>query len=91
MATCIIWTREFAAWEKLRFHGIRGREIYMEIEENEPRKRPTFEIGMDLSNYSVDELSELTTSLQEEIVRISQILEQKKNSLDAANSIFKTN
>lgn len=62
----------------------------MEIEENEPRKRPTFEIGMDLSNYSVEELTLLVTTLQEEIVRISEIKEQKKSSLDTANSLFKS-
>ncbi|MGI9378542.1 MAG: DUF1192 domain-containing protein [Methyloligellaceae bacterium] len=62
----------------------------MEIEENEPRKRPAFEIGMDLSNYSVEELTLLVTTLQEEIVRISEIKEQKKSSLDTANSLFKS-
>ncbi len=62
----------------------------MEIEENEPRKRPTFEIGMDLSNYSVEELTLLVTTLQEEIMRISEIKEQKKSSLDTANSLFKS-
>ena len=62
----------------------------MDLEENEPRKQSKFEIGMDLSNYSVDELSKLIEILNEEIVRISATLDEKKSSLDAANSIFKS-
>ena len=62
----------------------------MDNEDLEPRKKKIYEAGMDLSNYSVEELGDLIQLLRSEIDRISQELEKKKTSLDAAESIFKS-
>ena len=62
----------------------------MDFDDLEPRKKQIFEVGMDLSNHSVEELSHLIQNLKSEIIRISHELEKKKSSADSANSIFKT-
>lgn len=62
----------------------------MDIEELEPRKRKTFEIGEDLSARSVEELKELAQSLREEIDRIEKALESKQSSRQAADAFFKS-
>ena len=61
----------------------------MDFDDLDPRKKQIFEVGMDLSNHSVEELSHLIQSLKSEIVRICHELERKKSSADAASSIFK--
>lgn len=62
----------------------------MDLEELEPRKRKDFEIGGDLSGFSVEELKELVAVLQNEIARIEAELAEKQSSRDAADSIFKS-
>jgi uncharacterized small protein (DUF1192 family) len=62
----------------------------MDIEELEPRKRKTFEIGEDLSARSVEELQELAQSLRDEIYRIEKVLESKQSSRQAADEFFKS-
>jgi uncharacterized small protein (DUF1192 family) len=61
----------------------------MDMEELEPRKKPTFEIGCDLSDHSVEELKELAEALGEEISRIKVEIASKVTSRDAADSVFK--
>ncbi len=62
----------------------------MDIDDLEPRKKKSYEVGMDLSNHSVEELTQLIQTLKSEIDRISQELERKKTTFDAAKSIFKS-
>lgn len=61
----------------------------MDLEELEPRKRKDFEIGGDLSGFSVEELQELVATLRGEIARIEEELAEKQSSREAADSIFK--
>jgi uncharacterized small protein (DUF1192 family) len=61
----------------------------MDLEELEPRKRKDFEIGDDLSGFSLEELQELVAMLKNEIARIEAELEAKQSSREAADSIFK--
>jgi len=62
----------------------------VDIDDLEPRKKKSYEVGMDLSNHSVEELTQLIQTLKSEIDRISQELERKKTTFDAAKSIFKS-
>ncbi len=61
----------------------------MDMEELEPRKKKAFEIGCDLSNHSIEELSELAEALDGEISRIKGEIASKESSRDAADSVFK--
>lgn len=61
----------------------------MDIEDLEPRKKKSFEIGCDLSNHSIDELKELIETLGGEISRIEEAVRSKESSRDAADSVFK--
>lgn len=56
-----------------------------------PRSRSAeHEIGQELSNLSLFELEERVTILQREIVRIQQVIEQKKQTQAAADAFFKS-
>jgi len=68
---------------------VKRRQI-VDIDDLEPRKKKSYEVGMDLSNHSVEELTQLIQTLKSEIDRISQELERKKTTFDAAKSIFKS-
>lgn len=59
-------------------------------DEPPPKKRPAYEIGADLSTFSVQELEECLIQLAAERERIEAIIKAKKASQDAAHSIFKT-
>ena len=61
----------------------------MDIEELEPKKKKDFEIGCDLSNHSIDELTELVETLGNEIARLKDEIRAKESSRDAADSVFK--
>ena len=61
----------------------------MDLEELEPRKLKAFEIGCDLSNYSIEELKELAETLANEISRIEVEIAAKESSRNAADSVFK--
>ncbi len=61
----------------------------MDIEDLEPRKKPNFEIGCDLSTHSIEELKELIETLGEEIERIGKAVQSKESSRDAADKVFK--
>ena len=62
----------------------------MDIEELEPRKKKGFEIGCDLSNHSIAELSELVATLSDEISRLKDEIRAKESSRDSADSVFKS-
>lgn len=61
----------------------------MDMEELEPRKKPAFEIGSDLSTLSVGELTGLIATLKGEIARIEEAIGAKQSSRAAADSVFK--
>lgn len=61
----------------------------MYFEDEEPKKSVNFTIGEDLSKFSVDELSELIRTLEEEKARVQAEMDRKKKSLAGAESIFK--
>jgi len=54
-----------------------------------PAKKPNYELGADLSRYSVDELSEYISVLEAERGRVEAALQAKKASMHAADSVFK--
>jgi uncharacterized small protein (DUF1192 family) len=54
-----------------------------------PKKKPAFELGADLSKYSVDELTEYLGALEAERRRVEALLGSKRASRDAADSVFK--
>lgn len=53
------------------------------------KKRQTYEIGAELSAYSIEELEECLMQLTAERERIEAIINAKKLSQDAAQSVFK--
>lgn len=56
-----------------------------------PRKKPDrFELGADLTRFSIEELEKIVTDLEGEISRIGQAIERKKSDLSAADNIFKS-
>jgi len=61
----------------------------MDSEEGQPRKSADYEIGSDLSTFSVSELKELVEALKDEIARIEKVAGVKETSRMAADSVFK--
>jgi uncharacterized small protein (DUF1192 family) len=61
----------------------------MDLEELEPKKKKSHEIGADLTKLSVGELEALIATLKEEIARVEQVLSAKRSSLNAAEAAFK--
>jgi uncharacterized small protein (DUF1192 family) len=59
-------------------------------DEETPKKRPTFELGADLSTLSVEELKEYIGILEAERQRVETMLASKTASRDAAQSVFKS-
>ena len=55
-----------------------------------PKKKPTHEIGQDLSLLSVEELNERIALLNAEIARLQEAASKKRASKDAANAFFKS-
>ena len=62
----------------------------MSFEEELPKKPRTHEIGANLSTYSVYELEEYLQALEGEKSRVKAMLERKKASRNAADSVFKS-
>lgn len=62
----------------------------MAIEDDEPRKKVSHEIGQDLSLLSVEELGARIALLTAEIERLRAAEVKKRASKDAANSFFKS-
>ena len=61
----------------------------MDLEDLEPKKTKTHELGADLSKFSVGDLEALAESLRAEIARVEQAMAAKQSSLNAAESVFK--
>lgn len=61
----------------------------MSWDEETPKKKPAFELGAELSKYSVDELTEYLALLEAERQRVEKLLSAKRASRDAADSVFK--
>ena len=57
-------------------------------EEDLPKKRKAFEIGQNLDNLSVDELSEIVSLLRAEIERLEKARSSKSSHLSAAEALF---
>jgi uncharacterized small protein (DUF1192 family) len=62
----------------------------MTIDDDEPRKKITHDIGQDLSLLSVNELEERIGLLTAEIQRLREAEVKKRASKDAADSFFKS-
>jgi uncharacterized small protein (DUF1192 family) len=62
----------------------------MTIDDDEPRKKITHDIGQDLSLLSVDELEERIVLLTAEIQRLRAAEVRKRASKDAADRFFKS-
>ena len=62
----------------------------MTIEDDEPRKKITHDIGQDLSLLSVNELEERIGLLTAEIQRLREAEVKKRASKDAADRFFKS-
>lgn len=62
----------------------------MDTDDLEPRKKPEFRLGGDLSDLSIEELNDLAGALAEEIVRIETAVRAKEATRDAAASVFKS-
>jgi uncharacterized small protein (DUF1192 family) len=61
----------------------------MDVEDLEPKKAKSYELGHDLSKHSVGELKALIERLKAEIVRVEQTLAAKQSSKSAADAVFK--
>ncbi len=59
-------------------------------DEDQPKKRPAYEIGADLGKYSVEELREYLALLDAEKARTENMLISKTSSMQAAHSVFKS-
>ena len=60
------------------------------IDDDRPQKRPTHEIGADLSMLSVDELKARVEMLKAEIVRLEAEAARKASGRQAAESFFRS-
>lgn len=64
----------------------------MDEEEFQPRKRQTAEItvGEDLTQFSIEELTIRLTALDEEKIRVEDMIKEKKAQTSQAENLFKT-
>lgn len=62
----------------------------MDLEEEAAKKKASYEIGMDLSEMSVEEIHETISMLQEEIARLQETATAKSDHLSAAEALFKS-
>lgn len=59
------------------------------IEEDSPKRKISHEIGQDLSNLSIEELSGRMELMKAEILRLETARSAKQAQLQAAQSMFK--
>ncbi len=62
----------------------------MDDEEIKAKKIAQYNIGQDLSEFSIDEVSNTIEALETEIERLKTTKTEKSNHLNAAASLFKT-
>ncbi len=60
----------------------------MDTEEEQKKRISAYEIGMDLSEMSVDEIDEMITALKSEIERLESTMKEKAAHLSAAEALF---
>ncbi|MBX4957884.1 DUF1192 domain-containing protein [Rhizobium lentis] len=60
------------------------------IDDDRPQKKPTHELGADLSMLSVDELKARVEMLKAEIVRLEAEAARKASGRQAAESFFRS-
>ncbi len=58
--------------------------------DDEPKKRPLFQLGQNLSDLSVDDLNEIVQELEDEILRLKEDAAAKQASKTAADAFFKS-
>lgn len=61
----------------------------MDLDELEPKKRKTHELGQNLASLSIAELRALVEALKEEIARVEAEMAAKQSSRSAADAAFK--
>ena len=62
----------------------------MDTDDLEPKKKPkSYELGQDLSKFSVGELKALIDDLKAEIARVETLHAAKQSSKSAAQAAFK--
>ena len=61
----------------------------MDLNDLEPKKLKSHELGQDLSKRSVAELAALIETLKDEIARVEEVLSAKQSSKSAAEAAFK--
>lgn len=59
------------------------------VDDDRPRKKPTHELGQDLSLLSVGDLEDRIGILEAEIVRLREALQARHRTRSAADSVFK--
>lgn len=59
------------------------------MDADEPKKKPQYQLGQDLSLLSHEELGETVAALKEEIARLEAEMSSKSASRDAAEAFFK--
>ncbi|WP_223476023.1 DUF1192 domain-containing protein [Oricola indica] len=59
------------------------------MDEEEPKRKPAYQLGQDISLMSVDELNETIDALGEEIARLKREVDTKSDSRNAAEAFFK--
>jgi len=66
-----------------------GKQEEHPVHDDEPKKKPHYQLGQDLSLLSHEELGETVAALKEEIARIEAEMSSKSASRDAAEAFFK--
>jgi uncharacterized small protein (DUF1192 family) len=61
----------------------------MDLDDLAPPPKKTYELGQDLSKFSLDELRELVETLKAETARVEAAAKSKQASLSAAQAAFK--
>jgi uncharacterized small protein (DUF1192 family) len=59
------------------------------VDEDQPRRKMSHEIGQDLAALSLDELAERIALLRSEIERMEAVIRAKQASAAAADAVFK--
>lgn len=59
------------------------------VDDDRPKKKPTHEIGQDLSLLSEGDLAERIALLKDEIARLEEAVAARRKSRSAADSVFK--
>lgn len=71
------------------FRAGKGEETMSFLDNGRPLPKPKFAVDDDLSLLSLEELEERIAAFKAEIKRNEEDLEKKRQSLSAADSVFK--